>query len=60
MELCVYIGILLGYIAGLKIWDFYYEKIILPKIEKYEKQKTLDSHKIARIIGNPITRRFNT
>ena len=57
MELCVYIGILLGYIAGLKIWDFYYEKIILPKIEK---QKTLDSHKIARIIGNPITRRFNT
>ena len=48
-----YIGILLGYIIGLKIWDFYFEKIILPKIKKQRRIDLLNLLKCCKIIGNP-------
>ena len=48
-----YIGSLIGYIIGLKIWDYYYEKIIVPKEEKLERQRRMEVFEICKVIGNP-------
>lgn len=48
------IGSVIGYILGLKIWDLYYNKIILPKIIKEEKEMLTLFHNISKLIGNPI------
>ena len=49
----LYIGSVIGYIIGLKIWDLYYDKFILPEIEQQDKLKFESRLKMANIIGNP-------
>lgn len=50
-----YLVMAIGYIIGLKIWDFYYEKVIVPKIEKRERQRRLEFIEACKTIGNPKT-----
>lgn len=49
----IYSGIALGYIIGCKIYDFYYTRVILPKIRKQIHKEMLASMEIACIIGHP-------
>ena len=50
----VLLGCLIGCFIGNKIWDIYFENIILPKIRKEEYIKRLKFLEICKIIGNPI------
>lgn len=54
LSLIIQLSIILGsYLIGLKIWDFYYDKIIIPKKKEIKRQRMLKFLEVCDIIGNP-------